>query len=387
MKKIKVITSNNRGFLLNLFNYKNNKYYFEYSNNSIYEVSSRLKNIISKMIKCRLFDFVGLFQIIRCKHQEEDISFSYNRFLKSEKPYVILLENPAALVNYCWNRPKSLVSKMKLKRLFKDKNLKAIVCMSKACYKGFFELYDVSKELKVTQIYPMILDSSCNDDDIRKKCNADILECLYISSDFYLKGGRDILNICNYIEDPVPIHITIVTKSANVSDGDRKFIENNRMFSLVEFNLSKDELDTYYNKAAVLLNPTRGDSFSLVTLEALKFGCAIIGSDVYAIKEMVKNGKNGYIQYPQYRYWSDKNIPNKNLMEEKDVRGYQDDEMTKMLFSKLYELSCDREKLYEMCVSSLKMSRGDSFGEKSIMKKWITLFDECIESDMGQVKL
>ena len=74
-------------------------------------------------------------------------------------------------------------------------------------------------------------------------------------------------------------------------------------------------------------------------------------------------------------------------MDEEYVREYKDAAMTKMLFSKLYELSCDREKLYEMCVNSLKLSRGDAFGEKGIMKRWINLFDECIESDMREVNL
>ena len=194
MKKIKVITSNNRGFLLNLFNCENDKYKFEYSSNPIYEVSSKLKKIVSKMIKCRFFDFFALFQVIRCKHDDSSIYFSYNRFLKSEIPYVIFLENPSALVNYCWKRPSSLASKRKLRRLFTDRNLKAIVCMSDACYKGFFEIYDVPKKLRVIQIYPMVYDSQCSDDNIREKSKSNILECLYISSDFYLKGGKDILN-------------------------------------------------------------------------------------------------------------------------------------------------------------------------------------------------
>lgn len=384
MKKIKVVTSSNRGFLLNLFEYRNDKYFFEYSSKSIYEVNNNLKTILSKMVKMRVFDSIGLFQVIRCSHGDESLCFSYNRFLKSDKPYVILLENPAALVNYCWKRPKSIISKLRLKRLFGNENLKAIVCMSDACMKGLFLLYDIPKTLTIKQIYPMILDSQCTIEDISKKCNNKVLECLYISSDFYLKGGKDILNISQKFDSEMKINITIISKKNTISDIDMDIIKNNKMFSFVEFNLNKEELDFYYKKAVILLNPTRGDSFSLVTLEALKYGCVIIGSDVYAIKEMVENDKNGYLRFPLYRYWSDKNLPNKKQMNEKDVRNYQDNEMTEMMIRYITDLYNDRKKLFNMCCKSLNKSIGDLFGEKYIAKKWISLLDQCTEINNGE---
>lgn len=377
MKKIKVVTSNNRGFLLDLFNYNNGKYEFEYSDGSIYEVSNRLKSIISKIIKCRLFDFIGLFQVIKCKHGDENICFSYNRFLKSEKSYVVLVENPSALVNYCWNRPSSFVSKYKLKKLFSNTNLKAIICMSQVCYDGLFKIYDIPDTLNVKQIYPMIYDSKIDVNVIRKKCDAPELECLYISSDFYLKGGKDILNMLNLVDENFPIHITLISKKNMITEDDWRLIEHHKNLSFVEFNLSKDELNEYYKKAAILLNPTRGDSFSLVTLEAIKYGCIVIGSDVYAIREMVENGVNGFIQYPKYRYWSNDNIPNKKLLNLKQVRSYEDEEMTKMMTSKLLELNTDRERLYNMCMESFNKSQNNFFGEKDIVKQWEDIFEEC----------
>ena len=384
MKKIKVVTSNNRGFLLNLFNYKNDKYFFEYSSKTIYEVNNNLKKILSKIVKMRVFDYIGLFQVIKCNHGDENLCFSYNRFLNSDKPYVILLENPAALVNYCWKRPRSFISKMKLKRLFENDNLKAIVCMSDACKKGLYQLYDIPKSLNVKQIYPMIFDSNCKPEDIRKKCYNKVLECLYISSDFYLKGGKDILNIYNHLDRDLSIHITIISKSELISDNDMEILKSNNIFSFVEFNLSKEELDVYYKNSAILLNPTRGDSFSLVTLEALKYGCVIIGADVYAIKEMVENDTNGYLRFPQYRYWSDKNMPNEKLMKENDVRKYEDREMTEMLVMHMADLCRNREKLFCMCSESLKKSTGRLFGEEYIAKKWISLFDQCTEIGCGE---
>ena len=117
---VNVATSNIRGFLKNLFDYPFQKIKFVYENNTVYEVPKVTRKLLSKGIKLKVFDILGVYQIVDAESMKEDISFSYNRFLKTKKPYIILLENPSALVNYCWDRPKYRIARRKLKNCFQD---------------------------------------------------------------------------------------------------------------------------------------------------------------------------------------------------------------------------------------------------------------------------
>ncbi len=379
MKKIKVATSNTRGFLKNLFDYKFDDIEFLYECKSVYEVPSLLKKILTQMITWPIFDILGIFQVISDDGEDADILFSYNRFLKTQKPYVIFLENPSALVNYCWDRPSKFIAKKKLKKRFEDRNLRAIVCMSKACYMYFDNLYDRPQNVDLLQVYPYIQDDyHYNEKDIDMIVNEKIIECVFVSSDFELKGGRDLIEVFSYLEsNDYPIHITLITRKSSIRMSDYEKIQQLNNMSVVEFALTKEELNEYYKKAAIIINPTRRDSFSLVTLEAIKYGCAVIATDVYAIKEMDIDGVNGYITQSMFQIWDaggyrnkyDRTHPKKTVMS-----GCVDWELVYWMRKKLIKLILDRELLMNMCVNSLKLARETSFSGKRVIEEWKEIF-------------
>lgn len=381
MLKIKVATSGTRGFLKNLFNEPSNKIKFYYNYNDVYEVAGKTKEMLAKIIKFKIFDYIGLFKIVNAIDIKEDACFSYNRFLKTTKPYVIFLENPSALVNYCWDRPKFKMTKLKLKHCFEDENLKAIVCMSKTCYKYINNLYDIPPKIKIIQNYPMIPDDLTFEESMaRKKASMTNIECLFISSDFYLKGGRDLLRVFEKLgKTKTNIHLTIITCTLTIATDELELINKMNNVNIVEFNLSKKELDEYYKSSAILINPTRADSFSLVTLEAIKYGCAVIATNVYAIQEMDIDGYNGFLHEPLFKIWDDDGTLNKyyRTHEKTTIRsGIVDEKLTEWMYEKLLYLETHREQLSEFCVNSLKLSRNEEFSSKSIMERWEKIYYE-----------
>ncbi len=382
---VNVATSNIRGFLKNLFDYPFQKIKFVYENNTVYEVPKVTRKLLSKGIKLKVFDILGVYQIVDAESMKEDISFSYNRFLKTKKPYIILLENPSALVNYCWDRPKYRIARRKLKNCFQDTALYEIVCMSRACYDSLNHLYnfmDLSEVVNISQIYPLVIeDISFSQQDMKARCYCGTVECLFVSSDYLLKGGRDILFAFRELEKKnIPIHLTLITRLQSIPKEDFEEIQSMRTISFQEFNLSKKELDEYYKKAAVLVYPTRHDSYSLVVLEAIKYGEAVVGTDVYAIREMVHDGENGYLKSPMFCSWMENGLPDRSDVKYRKkyfYTGILDEALIEWMIEKLISLAENRDELYRMNCNSFRIARNEDFSQKEIIDKWEALISKA----------
>jgi hypothetical protein len=89
-----------RGFFIHLFSNKRISAQFIYATKQVFETNSTIRKLLIKLVHTRLFDILGIIQIIHCKNKKCDIHGSFNRFLKSDRPYFIYLETPVALFNF-----------------------------------------------------------------------------------------------------------------------------------------------------------------------------------------------------------------------------------------------------------------------------------------------
>ena len=375
MKKILVATKA-RGFLITLFQYKFDEISFAYNESKVYEINSKLKLQLSKIVKSKLSDYLGLIQRIKVTNDDYNIMFSYNRFLKTNKDYIIYLENPLALVHYSTKRPYTLISRYKLKRWFKDPHLKEIVCLSKACYETIKNIYDIPSEVKIDQIYPLIEKiRGYNKEHISEKTNNNELKCLFISSNFKLKGGEDIIETFEKLRrfGLNNVKLTIITPIDSLDDKTMKRIDGNGNVELFDFKFDRQQLIEIYKNSNVLLNPTRQDSFPLVILEAMKAGNVIISTDLYAIKEMVEDRFNGFLIEPRYRFFREDNMPNEHVWNNRDetiYSNYTDERVINFMFEKICYLEENRTVLREMSLNSYNKANKGEFSEVVISSKW-----------------
>lgn len=375
MDKIKIeVATKSRGFLDVLYNYKFDN--FEFINNEeIFEVPQKRKKLLYKIFMSKLFDKLGIIQIVN-KKTDYDGLISYNRFLSTNKPYIIILENPTALFHYRLGRNKGIYAKRKIIECINDKNLKAIVCISKACYETFNQIYSIDHSEKLYQIYPLILDTTNKN---VSKTNR-ILSCLYVSSDFYLKSGAELLEVASLQKS---VEFTIITKINSIDNCDIEKIKNMSNVTLIEFNLSKDELQKIYNKNDILIHLTRQDSYSLVIFEAIKSNLSIIATSVYAIPEMVKNNRNGFLTNPKYYFFDKQNMPNKEVWcnrENTIYSKYIDTDIIEFLNNKLEYLLANPNVLDQMKKENEKIVSLE-FSEKKIVKQWENLIMTIFQGD------
>lgn len=350
--------------------------------NQYYEVSGKSKQIKSKLIRSRLFDCVGLFQIIRISGKQCDCYGSFNRFLKSDKPYFIYLENPTALYNYALGRIDHTAGKKRFQKCLNDPNLKYIVCMSEACRSTFDKVnMPLPAAVRLETIYPFVPSNPLVSEKlIHEKSHAESLECLFCvqGKSFYTKGGRDVLEAVVQLQDAgCNIHLTVITNLDMLKPETLEFIRSKTHITLHDFRFTYEQMEEIYAKTAVLLQPTSADSFGLTVLEAVKAGCAVLGSRLYALPEMVEHNGNGILIDPMYWTFTPDHMPNpiawgyekKVKLSEKKSQKYVDD--IRLALRTMYE---DRELLQKFCIRSAELAN-TKFGEDVIRDQWKAVWD------------
>lgn len=285
------------------------------SKDNYFEISGFKKNLKSKLIRSRLLDPAGVFQVLKAQGKDCDAYGSFNRFLDADKPYFIYLENPTALYHYALGRVRRGAGRKKFEKCLNDPNLKAIICMSEACHSTFERVnMPVPERILFRTIYPLVpKNNRVNEEIIRRKSYAPVLECLYCvqGKSFYTKGGRDVLEVVTRLQDcGCRIHLTVITNISALQEDTLRLIEGREDITLHDFTLTYEQMEEVYANTAVLLQPSSADSFGLTVLEAMKGGCAILGSQLYAFPEMVEEGVNGLLINPLYWTFTPDNMPN-----------------------------------------------------------------------------
>lgn len=385
MKKKVFFATRARGFFKHLFANENIEYEF-INKNGFYELNGRKRKMIYNIAKSKLFDQLGVIQVIKVKNKDGDINGSFNRFLDSDKPYFIYVENPTALYHYSLERKKSIIGKRIIsKKLGGKEQLKAIICMSQACYNTFDEVcgeWQGKEELKQV-IYPLVPKNvHVNESKIKEKAQNSEINLLFIAQGgrFVSKGGLEVIKAYeNLREEGRNVNLTLVTSIKEIDVEILKIITSNKQIKLLDFNLSYNELEKLYANSTLLLHPTSDDSFGLTILEGMKAGLPIISTHLYAISEMVLDGVNGYLTEPKWWFFDENNLPNPEVWNNRGETiqsTVTDDRIVSFLKEKISYLDENRDLLCKMALNSLKIANSKPFDEETIIESWNRLLKD-----------
>jgi glycosyltransferase involved in cell wall biosynthesis len=264
-----------RGFFKHLFSNQRITARFVYATKQVFETNSTIRKLLIKLVHTKLFDILGIIQIIHCKDKNCDIYGSFNRFLKSDRPYFIYLETPVALFNYSLERYKTFLGRKKLKYLA-DYRLKALIFMSNACASSFETIYGTTPSHIIKEtIYPYIPKNNLvSFETIKTRSQNKELKLLYISQgiSFTSKGGLEIIEAFKKLRSAGydNILLTMITSISEVTVSLIEEIKKTEGIILYDFTFSYEELTGIYADSHILLHPTSHDSFGLTILEALK---------------------------------------------------------------------------------------------------------------------
>lgn len=288
----------------------------------------------------------GDYDLIHCAH-----CLSKNK----NKPWVADMEGAWSMF-ISGEKKKSGIRKVK--ETLSSKNCKKIMPWTEATKNEILEKFpEIDDKLEV--IYPAIPEKY-----IVKK-SAKKIYLIFSGRYFYHKGGLHAIEVIDRLTKKYKNVYGIVN-----SETPKEILDNYSKNKKIKFYglISQEELFKLYSKSHLLIYPGYSDSFGFAYLEAMSFGMPIITVDGFARREIVDEGKNGFVvgrgtrSHAELCYNIDKRIVDEMvkkaslLMENKKLRERMSGNCLKEIRSGKFSIKERNKKLNQIYKSSLDKS-------------------------------
>lgn len=243
-----------------------------------------LKNRIRKIL--RFFHIPNLvftngknYDLIHCAH-----CLSLNR-----KPWVVDTEVYDRLAAAGGDVADNGIGKWIIKNRLESKYCKKIIAWSQDCKKTFENAFPNNLEiLNKIEIIPFAIPQINIKKTTHKK-----LKILFVSRWFDAKGGRQTLEVFDRLSKihndaeffficPTPIKF-------------KKKYSNNKKIKIMDLVPQEKLFKEIYPSSDIFFYPGFGDSYGFAVPEALTYGLPVITTNTFAKKELVSNGKTGFL--------------------------------------------------------------------------------------------
>ena len=194
------------------------------------------------------------------------------------------------------------------------------------------------------------------------------INLLFVGRFFFEKGGLHALEVMDRLTKKYKFVKGVVISEVpdNVKE---KYAENERI--KIYDLMSHEEVLKFYNLADIFVYPGYTDSFGFAFLEAMSFGIPIITLDGCSRKELIKDGKEGFI-IP----YTSKISPH---LFARSINGRETEEIISnisSLASKLIEDKKLRKKMSKNCINEIKNGK---FSIKERNKKLRKIYEDALK--------
>jgi glycosyltransferase involved in cell wall biosynthesis len=190
--------------------------------------------------------------------------------------------------------------KKKVKEILLRENCKKIMPWTQATAKEIIKEFPEIKS-KIEIVYPAVPLPKY------KKIKHNEINLLFVARYFYAKGGLETLEAFDYLTKKYN-NVNALFVSQVPKDFLKKY-ENNKKIKFYNLMPQDKLVKEIYPKADIFVYPGYSDSFGFALLEAMSFGLPIVTVDAFARKEIVEDGKNGFvIDKPKIEWDKDKPV-------------------------------------------------------------------------------
>lgn len=261
------------------------------------------RNSMIRETASRVFDLIQRPRLAYVLPKCDLIHTGSGIFPLNRKPFVVNAEYYGSFAGHRNEKARLGPLRKNIMKRLASPGCKRILPFSEASKKSIINAYlpeSRSIEEKIEVMYPAIAPVAGLDDG--KRPGDGKLRVLHVGSGFFEKGGRELFRAVERLreEGHTEIELHSVTNApAFYKERFERFIANYRDregFHVYETGIPRPVLfERFYRKADVFVLPSFGDLFGYVFLEAMACGLPLIGTDVFAIPEIIEDGENGYL--------------------------------------------------------------------------------------------
>jgi glycosyltransferase involved in cell wall biosynthesis len=221
----------------------------------------------------------------------------------SRTPWVGSIENPSSFYGFRESWHGKLSTRKRLAKHLISDRCRRLLPYSEASWRNTIAcLSEWEDELtgKMEIVHPAIDPYLIMNDEERKeeaRLNRPV-RFLFVGDHFFDKGGREVLRAFKHVRETCNTELVMVTAApVHHREAFEKMLPSIRKEKNVVVHITgipRRDLIDLYRSADVFAFPSYMDQVPFVLLEAMAAGLPIIGSNSYAIPEMVVEGQNGH---------------------------------------------------------------------------------------------
>lgn len=239
---------------------------------------------LKRKLASKILNLFGLPRLWFVTNPCDMIHSSRGILILNRWPWIVDAEHAASFGDYT----KASV-RWWTQRLLASKYCKKILPHCDAARKSILSGYDCSKfQKKMTVVYPVI--TPCK----KIASGNHVPRLLFVGKwvSFYSKGGKELLQAYARLIKKYDVELVFKT------DAPTDFIKTNSQkgITFITETISRERLfKEVYLKSDIFVMPTFVDSFGYVFLEAMSAGLPVVGTDIFAVPEIIEDGKNGFL--------------------------------------------------------------------------------------------
>ena len=316
-----------------------NKKFFWFSNFLKRKIRSLMNLFHFSIPNAHLTKTEKNFDLIQCAH-----CLSKNKY----KPWIMDLESKWQLyIGDLYIEDKRKKTKNKIRKILLRKNCKKIIPWTQETAKGLIKEFPEIRE-KIEVVYPAVPLSKIK----RKKHKG--INLLFVGRYFYEKGGLHALEAFDKLTKKYENVKAIII--SEIPEKIKEKYSKNKKIKFYELVPQKKLFENIYPISDILIYPGYSDTYGFLFMEAMSSGIPIITVDGFARKEIVQEGKTGFV------------IDSPKRLNRKII-GSKEEQLINELIKKAEELIKNRKLRETLSKKGIKTIKNGKFSIKERNKK------------------
>lgn len=326
------------------------------TNQKTFFVLTYLKQKIRELVELSKLPIINS-KLTKTEKEYDLIHCAHCLSLNKDKPWVADFESAWQM----WISGRDTrIGKEMARNLLKRKNCKRIIFWTDYSKDEFLKIFPEMKNKTTILGYGQKISNS-------KKIGHRGITLLFISRFFDAKGGLEAIEVFDYLTKKYKnVNAIIISKiPEKIAE---KYKKNKKIKIYPNLLPYKTLIESIFPRADILVYPGYSDTFGFIFTEAMSFGIPIITVNGYARKDLVKEGKEGFIvKRPEITMHG--NFP----------EIFERDKHIEEIIKKVIILIKDkklRDKMSRNCIETIKNGR---FSIKERNKKLRKIYEEALK--------